>query len=154
MSKLSLRPATEADVEFLRRVYRESFAGYVAQAHGWDEARQMAEFDSNLDLPTTQVVCLDGQDVGLLAIVQTPGVIVLKQVGLLPGYQGKGLGTRLVQALLRRADREGQPVRLAVLKCNPAWKLYERLGFTVTRSSNTHYYMRRAPQKSGAGGDG
>lgn len=46
-------------------------------------------------------------------------------IAVLPGYQGKGIGSRLLHCLL-------QDVRAVSLSCdaaNPAWKLYVRLGF-------------------------
>ncbi len=48
-----------------------------------------------------------------------------------------------MKQLLASADSRGVPVRLRVLKVNPARRLWERLGFRVARETETHYEMRR-----------
>ncbi len=44
------------------------------------------------------------------------------------------------------ADLRRLPVRLQVIKGNPARNLYERLGFTVTGETDTHLLMLRPVQ--------
>jgi ribosomal protein S18 acetylase RimI-like enzyme len=52
-------------------------------------------------------------------------------VGVLPGWQGRGLGAALMRPILDRCDRDGVPAYLeASTPRNRA--LYERHGFTVT----------------------
>ncbi len=47
--------------------------------------------------------------------------------------------------LIAEAARLGQPVRLAVVKINPALRLYERLGFHTTHEDDRKFYMKRDP---------
>lgn len=47
--------------------------------------------------------------------------------------------------LFREADRSDKPVRLRVLKVNPARRLYQRLGFRIVDEDETHYTMLRSP---------
>lgn len=56
---------------------------------------------------------------------------VLAAVGVLPGRQGAGLGTRVIVPALERFDRDGE---LAVLDTSSQAnvRLYERLGFRTT----------------------
>jgi ribosomal protein S18 acetylase RimI-like enzyme len=44
--------------------------------------------------------------------------------------------------VLDEARRSGKPVALQVLKVNPARRLYERLGFSVTGENETLYFMK------------
>jgi len=55
------------------------------------------------------------------------------------------LGAALVRGVTAVADVRGLPVRLQVLKINPARRLYERLGFVVTGETETHDLMARPP---------
>jgi ribosomal protein S18 acetylase RimI-like enzyme len=56
----------------------------------------------------------------------------VRDVGVLPNMQGRGLGSALMRPTLDRCDREGLPAYLeASSERNTA--LYERLGFRVTR---------------------
>lgn len=58
-------------------------------------------------------------------------------VAVLPGYQGRGVGTAMVQALLIDVRARYSAVVLSVRAENPAVRLYERLGFrTVDEITN------------------
>ena len=46
---------------------------------------------------------------------------------------------------IEEADERGVPIRLQVLKVNPASDLYERLGFRKIEVTETHIRMERAP---------
>jgi ribosomal protein S18 acetylase RimI-like enzyme len=50
-------------------------------------------------------------------------------VAVLPGYEGRGLGTRMLARLLAHADERFPAVTLSVRRDNPALRLYERFGF-------------------------
>jgi ribosomal protein S18 acetylase RimI-like enzyme len=68
-------------------------------------------------------------------------------IGLLPEYQGKGVGTHVIRALQLEAAAGGRRMVLTVQRFNVrARALYERLGFQVTRETDIHIVMewRRA----------
>jgi GNAT superfamily N-acetyltransferase len=60
-----------------------------------------------------------------------------------PEWHGRGVGTRLLQDLLRRADRTHERVSLSVSLLNPARRLYERFGFTPVASDAAAMTMVR-----------
>jgi ribosomal protein S18 acetylase RimI-like enzyme len=60
----------------------------------------------------------------------------------MPDWQNRGLGTTIIQDVIDRLRAPGIPVRLQVLKVNPARRLYERLGFEIYDESDTHYLMQ------------
>jgi ribosomal protein S18 acetylase RimI-like enzyme len=63
----------------------------------------------------------------------------------LPEFQRDGIGTELVRRMLQRAKELDVPVRLRVLRVNPAKRLYERMGFVVTSEEPERFYMQSAP---------
>lgn len=51
------------------------------------------------------------------------------------GYRGSGIGTCLMQALMKKLQENNYPaVSLSVQKSNPAFRLYQRLGFEIVNS--------------------
>lgn len=64
-------------------------------------------------------------------------------IALLPGYRGKGSGTRLLEALLDRLKGKAEGVSLSVNRSNPAYRLYERHGFRVVRVDGDSVVMLR-----------
>jgi len=55
-------------------------------------------------------------------------------IAVLPGHEGRGVGTALLAALLEAAEGLYPAIMLTARTSNPAIRLYERLGFRVTRS--------------------
>lgn len=141
--KLSLRPATERDATFLFDVIKASMQAYIDQTYGWNDARQHNYFQRNFKAADHQVIVYQGQDIGRWSIRVGKTTIFLANIQLLPAYQGQGLGSAIIRALLRAAQETGLDVSLQVLKSNPAaLRLYERLGFQVMGETKTHYLLR------------
>jgi GNAT superfamily N-acetyltransferase len=52
-------------------------------------------------------------------------------IALLPNYRGSGIGTGLLKALLAALTPTASRVSLSVQMSNPAFRLYQRLGFQM-----------------------
>jgi GNAT superfamily N-acetyltransferase len=145
---INLRPATETDKWFCRRVHHEAYRDVVTRQFGrWDEAMQDAFFDKNWALSPHQVVELDGSPVGCFSREIKPDHIFLAEVQLLPEYQNRGIGSSLVRQQQDEGAKLGVPVRLRVLKESRARRLYERLGLVVTGETETHTEMEWTTNK-------
>jgi len=145
----TLRPATASDHDFLFELNRAAMASYVQATWGWDENEQVTYFDAHFEPSKRQVIQVDGTDVGVLAVDETPNEIYLATIALLPHWQGQGVGSSILRSLLERGAETGRAVALQVLLCNPrAIKLYESFGFTRSGQSDTHVLMRVEPQAS------
>jgi len=142
---VKLRPTTPEDAEFLYQLLKATMREYVDQTWGWDEDWQRAYFEMRFDPAKNQIIVLDNHDIGVIATEKSEDEILLSSLYILPEYQGRGIGTRLIKELLARAFRDGLAVGLRVLKVNPARRLYERLGFVVVEEKDTHYYMKATP---------
>ncbi|MEY3775217.1 MAG: hypothetical protein RLZZ129_1997 [Verrucomicrobiota bacterium] len=142
----SLRPISDADYLWLWSLKRETMRTYVELTWGkWDDDWQAERFRQNFRPDHVQVIVLDGQDAGLLHVVRSPEEIRLVNIQISPEFQNRGLGTEVMHALLAEARRDRLPLRLQVLKVNPARRLYERIGFAVAAETETHYQMRWTP---------
>lgn len=103
-------------------------------------AEQMARLQHRFD--AVRVLSRDGRDVGMTKILREGDVWHLVQIQIVPALQGTGLGGAVIRNLLEEAARAGVAVSLQVLKVNPARRLYERLGFTITADTGHSYEMR------------
>ncbi len=139
---IARRPATADDLEFLYCLTRESLGPWVIRTFGpWDDAAQRERFFRETIVETHEVVVRDGEPVGCLCTSVQPDALKLHRVFLLPAAQGHGLGAALVREVMAAARARGLPLRLRVLRVNPARRLYERLGFEVTGQTATHFEM-------------
>ena len=141
----SLRQATQDDEAFLYRLYRATQHEAVAQLWGWDEASEEARFKQRFDPALTQIILVDGRDVGAILIEWRAEALFLANLQILPEEQGHGLGTLILTQMLDLARLEGVPATLEVLKAHPAYKFYERQGFVIEQETATHYRMRATP---------
>jgi GNAT superfamily N-acetyltransferase len=143
--RVSLRPALESDAEFLFALTKAALGPHVVATFGpWDETAQREQFFSTLKLALHQVVLLGDERIGCLNAERREDSLKLNRLFLLPAHQGRGIGERLMRDLMREADIAQLPIRLRVMRVNPARHFYERLGFFVTGETATHFLMERA----------
>jgi ribosomal protein S18 acetylase RimI-like enzyme len=149
----TLRPATAADHDFVWDLLLTTSRDYVAQTWGWsDEIQQVVsqDFERWFNPPENgRIVQVDGRDVGYLKVADHEDGVLLDMVLLDPAYQGRGLGTALIAAIVAKAHDGGRAVLMQVLKVNPSKRLYERLGFSVSDELPNHYLMRADPPPAG-----
>jgi GNAT superfamily N-acetyltransferase len=143
----SLRPATLADVPFLRDVVIAATRDQGRLPAGFDEPAWGAGFTARSAEqitagPGTFVIESDGGPVGRLRLVDSPDCLEVAGLQLLPSAQSRGIGTAVLLRLA--ADAAPRPLTLGVEKDNPrARALYERLGFAPDGETETEYRLRR-----------
>jgi ribosomal protein S18 acetylase RimI-like enzyme len=129
MTVIALRPTTAADSEFCFRLHKAAMGEYVAAIWGWDEQRQRGFHAHGFAPGNWQIITVDGTDAGILIVDYRPAEIYLARIEIHPGYQGHGVGTRVISALIDEATQRGQDLVLDVLTVNHrAQALYQRLG--------------------------
>jgi len=141
---IALRPARPVDYDFALALYVETIKPYTMAYMDWVDAEQVARFAGLWTPADTQIITLDGVDIGWLEASEASSEIFLKQFYVTPAHQRHGVGTEVMQRLLRQWPA-GKPVVLGVLKNNPARRLYERLGFALAGETETKFVMRREP---------
>jgi len=141
-SNIVLRPATPDDADYVYGVTQDTMRDYCQQTWGvWNESEQRQRTIDNINSKTCSIISHDRTDIGILVVERHPTHILLARIFIAPVYQGHGLGTRIITQLMEEAAREGVPLRLRVLAVNPARRLYERLGFVITKSTAERYEM-------------
>jgi len=146
LPRLSLRPAVPDDLESVFVVTKAAMGPYVKATWGtWDDAVQRDRVAETFSVCTHQLIYIGNDLAGVLAVKLHPDHLQLLKVFLLPAFQSQGLGTMLVKQVIERADKESLPVRLRVLRVNPAKSLYERLGFAIPHEEPERFFMERKP---------
>jgi ribosomal protein S18 acetylase RimI-like enzyme len=136
-----LRQATAEDEDLLYEIHRAAMHDHVGAVWGWDEADQRARFRAAFDPARISVITVAGQSVGLLRVDDRGDEVFLASVELVPEIQRRGVGGEIVRSVLTDAAERNIPVRLQVLRQNPARRLYERLGFRLVGETATHVEM-------------
>lgn len=130
------------DFDFARRLYFETMRWAIERLFGWDQAHQEASFAEWFKPDEVSIIMADGIDVGWIQQCPDDEAIVLGSIYITPAMQRKGIGTRVILTTLNLARQRHQVVTLAVMKINPAFALYKRLGFQVTHEDEHKLYMQ------------
>ena len=154
-----LRSATLSDEAFLFELYASTRKEEL-DAWGWDDAQrkeflelqfraQHMSYRAQFPNADHQIILEDDRPIGRIMVNRTDDEFRLVDVALLSECRGSGIGTRLVRALVDEASRAGKPLRLQVLRTNPAARLYERLGLTSVGDDGLYVQMEIAADLSG-----
>jgi len=158
-----LRPETEADIPFLRRLYASTRSDELALTN-WTDAQKLAFTDSQFGLqryhyrtyyPTAEWGVLEGNGVpaGRLYLNRGSQTVEVMDIALLPQWRGRGVGTALLQAVCAMARDSGKAVIAYVEKFNPAQRLYRRLGFREVSDEGAQWLMEWRAEPDLSGGD-
>ncbi len=143
--RVTTRSALEPDAGFAYEVRESSMRQYVVATWGeWSEVEVRRQIAEDIRLARLSVVEMDNKPVGILRVDEHPGHIDIDQMFLRPEHQRKGIGTVLLERVLDRASQRKVPVKLWVLRVNPARALYERLGFTVFEATAASLHLQSA----------
>src|SRR5438105_6455914 len=136
---ISLRPFRPGDQEFLFQLYASTRLHEIA-GFGWPAAQQEMflrmqfnaqyhSYEAAYGQAEHQIVEQDGKPVGRIMVLWEKDFALLVDIALFAEHRGLGIGGELLRELIRECSRDRVPLRLQVLKTNPALRLYERLGF-------------------------
>ena len=142
--QIALRTASTQDFEYCKRLYFTGMTKIIEELH-LDMAAQVVSFREQWAVPHVRIITFDSSDVGWLQSVVQDDVLFVAQLFVDGPVQRKGIGTEVMHRLIGEAARLNQAVRLAVVKINPALRLYERLGFQITHEDDRKFYMKRDP---------
>lgn len=157
---LRLRRQTEADVSLLQTLFVARRWQEVSAASGWSDAQRLAFLHAQEQLQRAHyerhypqadflVVEQQNQPVGRLCVWRGDQSLRVVDIALLPTWQGRGMGTDLLKAVLALADKLGTPCCLSVEPFSPARRLYTRLGFLPGDDQGAYLQMHRpAPARS------
>lgn len=145
-----MRPAAAEDEQFLFSVYCLTMRDVVEQTWGWDDVWQLAEFGRRFRQFEVSVIEAESCAVGGLYLEARSDSLYIHDLQVAPDFQGRGIGTSVVNSVIEQAASRGLPVALSVVSANPrALSLYERLGFRVTQVEAPFVRMRYDARQGG-----
>lgn len=146
---LTLRPADDGDFEFCESLSRRNMCKYLAaRGIAWDPVRFRASWAEFENL----IIVAEAGAAGLLRLLPEHDALGLRDLQVLPGLRGQGIGAWAVgQAQFIAASRGYRRVQLRVYEENPARALYARLGFEPGRvlGGAVHMTCAVSPRESG-----
>jgi ribosomal protein S18 acetylase RimI-like enzyme len=153
MDCYNLKTAAPEDMGFLYRVYAATREEELT-ASGWDSTQkeqflrfqfriQDVQYRQNYPRASFYIICIGVEPCGRLYLNRGPTEYRIVDISLLPVCRNRGTGTQILRDVIAEADAAALPVRLSVVMDNPARRLYERLGFTITGDNGVYLSMER-----------
>ena len=146
MKVLELRPAVAGDFAYIYGLCEATMRGYVEIDLG-DRFEEIAR-------PTIQnllardlffKIYVDDLLVGAIASECHDTHIQLEELYVEAANQRQGIGTMAVTQLVEQSSSLCLPIQLHVLASNGARSFYEKLGFSLTRSTKEVNFMEYRP---------
>ena len=149
--QLSLREATAADDPFLLAVYASTRIDEL-EGLGWNDDQKQAFIKMQFlarervyPRGDNRIILLNGRPAGRMLVERSEATILLIDIALLTEYRNAGIGSRLIQDLMKEATAAGKSIQLHVVASSPAVRLYERLGFRSTGDEAAYLEMTWVP---------
>lgn len=145
---IKLVPYTDADYEFVYEVKKNAYKKYVEECWGtWNEEAQRTYFEKFMTTVRNNAYIIMDNDkkIGFYnGEVLENGNYEVGNICIIPEYQGKGIGTKLLKEKLD--ENKDRDIEIQYFKQNPVGALYERLGFIHSDETQSHYQMIKQKQ--------
>ena len=143
---LGFRKVKDEDIDFLLSLRRKTMTQHLLAAGiRMTDEQHLAQikdhyYESHIILADRKPIGL--VKMGVVALNNTHKSLHIRQIQIMPKYQGKGIGSRALTVVKKRALQLCLPITLNVLLKNPARGLYLRHGFQVENKNRLEYQLR------------
>ena len=141
------RQGTNEDKDWLYQLYCSTMRMYVELTWGWDEEFQRHGFQTNLHPTKFRIVVIGQDSEGAYLVNEEDDHYWIEMLLVSKKVQRKGLGSAIIKELQAESVRTGKPLRLSVIKANPAKEFYRRLGFYAYDQDESFIKMKWAYNK-------
>ncbi|WP_258131946.1 GNAT family N-acetyltransferase [Microbacterium sp. MYb62] len=135
---VALRPARADDVEWIAELRADVLRPDLERLGRYDAIRVRQRFRDAFEPAQTRIIVVDGTDVGSVAIRSEDDARWLEHFYIAPSHQGRGVGTRVLAAVLD----DDVLYRLNVLQGSAARSLYDRHGFVLESQDDVDVFLR------------
>ena len=146
---IKLVPYADEDYEFVYEVKKNAYKKYVEECWGaWIEEDQRRYYEKFITtIKNNAYIIMDGDNkIGFYnGEVLENGNYEIGNICIIPEYQGKGIGTKLLKDKLE--ENKNRDIEIQYFKQNPVGALYERLGFVPSGETQFHYQMIKPKQQ-------
>lgn len=133
----------EEDRAFFIHVHHTAYRETIEEMFGWNEKLQDELANRPFDEGGIHIIWNGDNRIGVVGWKEREDHLWLKELFLLPEYQGQGIGSQIITDTITKARSLAKDVRLRTLKANmKAKELYERHGFEVTGATDIHWNMK------------
>jgi ribosomal protein S18 acetylase RimI-like enzyme len=153
--RVTLRPVTAADDDFIFNCYASTRAQELAQVPWSPEQKeafvkmqytaQKQHYAAEAPHANHDIIYVESTPVGRIFLDRREDALHILDITVLPQYRNHGTGALLLRRLLDDAGRAEKPVTIYVESFNPSLRFFERLGFRKDHEKGFHLLMKWQP---------
>ncbi len=150
--EISRRHATPDDESLARRLHESGYRDVVVRQFGkWDKEQQERFFVAKWFPEKYEILLCEQAASGYLWVEDTADSVAIMEIVILPEFQNRGIGSRVLKEEMVRARSCNVPVMLRVLKESRAVAFYSRLGLQEYDRTETHILMKWKDNQASGG---
>lgn len=159
--QITLRPVTSSDEVFLAAVYASTREEELSQVPWSNEQRtaflnsqfvaQQTHYQSRFPNAVHHVILHRDQAVGRLYVDRRPTEIHVLDIALLTEHRGRGIGSALLDDLMKEAAALNISLTIYVETFNRSRTLFQRLGFRETENDGMNMHLKWSPENAVSG---
>jgi ribosomal protein S18 acetylase RimI-like enzyme len=148
MPAVTTRPVDSADLPFLIDLFATSgdvpawLSAADPQLLRIQFTAQQAGYGSQFPGASHEIILVEGERAGQVRWKELADEIRIIDVSLLPRFRRHGAASSVYRTILGHAQARGKPACASVARLNHvSLAFHQRLGFTVTGSTETHFLL-------------
>lgn len=138
---IGFRQAQQKDIPYLLQLRKDSMGEHLLRAglnlSDHQHLERISEFFAD-----SSIILMNNHPIGLIKLGVLADKLHIRQLQISPQYQDKGVGSKVLTLVKKKAKELKLPLTLNVLLANPVISLYLRQGFIVTGQNELEYQMR------------
>ncbi|MDC5806210.1 GNAT family N-acetyltransferase [Vibrio europaeus] len=140
--EVNLRAAREEDIQFLLDLRVLTMESYL-EKDGVPCTEEENLYRIRYNFEDAQIIEIGSKKAGLFkaSYLADKEQWYLFQIQVHPDFQNLRIGSYLINTLIHKAKQQGKSIGLSVLKSNPAFNLYRKLGFKVVEENEHEFEL-------------
>lgn len=116
---------------------------YIEIIYSWDEEDQAIKTKNEIkrNIDNMKIIEVNGKSIGITTFIKNEDCYRVGLIMIHPDYQNRGLATSIITNYINVAKSENKRIVIKTYKNNPAKKLYQRLGFKIYDTDETHIHL-------------
>lgn len=150
---IRFEPADEGDFEALLVLRLAAMRDGLERLGRFDPDKARERLGRSFSPRNTQHIVCNGERVGFLAVTRGESLWRLDHMYVHPMAQHQGIGSWVLQQVLKGADEEHCAVALSIVRRTEAVRFYQRHGFKLVDESawDQHFLRPAKPLEAGCG---
>lgn len=139
----TLRNCAYNDFELLFDLKKLCMKWYIEKIYGWDDEVQKTKTKNeiNRNINDMKIIEVNGRGIGVTTFSKGEEYYRVGLIMIHPDFQNNGIGASIISDYIDMAKKDGKRIIIKTYKENPAKKLYERLGFMLYETDETHVHL-------------